>query len=379
MGLVRFFSTEPAFVWAQAIAFKVFVTLLPLILLATGVFGLVLRQDDPFEAVASFLRSFLPAGQSDSLVELVFSLQAASGALTFVGGGALIVTVVTLFSTLRYVVGAAMGESRHRMRSIVRGYLFDIRMALQVGTLFLLSFGVTLAVSLIGARSGVVASTFGLDPAAVSTAASGAIRFVGFVVPYVLTVGMLAQLFYFVPRPHAPAASAFWGAALAAVLFEAAKRGFTYYATYVADFGRYADQADSLGGLGGVFGLILAFVFWVYISGLILVVGAAVSALHEKRHRPRLATLRRVWSRMNNLRRHRRRIRAEGDAADAEAPADTEPDAADAEADAADAEAPVDVEAPGGDGVAASAVPPPERPSVSEPGDPASGASRGPA
>ena len=78
-GVVKAFATQPAFLWAQAVAFKVLVTLLPLILLATGIFGLVLRQGDPFATVATFLRSFLPAGQSDALIELVFQLQQASG------------------------------------------------------------------------------------------------------------------------------------------------------------------------------------------------------------------------------------------------------------------------------------------------------------
>ncbi len=306
-GLVRCFATQPAFLWAQAIAFKVFVTLLPLILLATGIFGLVLRQDDPFETVASFLRSFLPAGYGGPLVELIFSLQKASGALTFVGAAALLVAVVTLLATLRYVIGAAMGETRHKMRTLLGGYLFDLRMIGQVGSLFLLSFAITLVLGGIGARSGAFASATGLDPAAVSALTRAVIRLVALVVPYVLTLGMLGQLYYFVPRPHPPVKSAVVGAAVAAVLFEAAKNGFAVYARYVGDFDRYADSTEGLGGLGGVFGLVLAFVFWVYLSGLILVVGAVVTALHEREVRPRKAALRRLWSRMNTMRRHRAR------------------------------------------------------------------------
>lgn len=307
-GLARCVATRPVFLWAQAIAFKVFVTLLPLILLATGIFGLVLRQDDPFETVASFLRTFLPAGYGGPLVELIFSLQAASGTLTFIGAGALLVTVVTLLSTLRYVIGAAMGETRHKMRTLLGGYLFDLRMIGQVGSLFLLSFGITAIVGVLGARSGAIASAVGLDPATASAFAGGAIRVVALVVPYVLTLGMLGQLYYFVPRPHPPVRSAVLGAAVAAVLFEAAKNGFAVYARYVGDFDRYADSTEGLGGLGGVFGLVLAFVFWVYLSGLILVVGAVVTALHERQARPRQATLRRLWSRMNSMRRHRARL-----------------------------------------------------------------------
>ena len=307
-GLLKVLMTDPIFLWAQAISFKTLVTLLPLLLLAAGVFGLVLRGEDSFTTVAEFLRTFLPSGQSDGLIELVFALQEASGQLTIVGAAVFLFTVVTLFATLRYVVGEAMGERRHDMRSVLGGYLFDLRMVAQVGTLFLLSLAITGAASVIQTRSGAVAGSLGLDSALAEQAGGALAQTLSFVVPYVLTVGMLAQLYYFVPRPRPPWRSALWGAATGAVLFEAAKRGFALYATYVADFDRYAaddPEAGALGGLGGVFGLLLAFVFWVYFSGLILVVGASVAALHERRHRPRRSRLRQLWSRMGSLRRQR--------------------------------------------------------------------------
>lgn len=285
-GLLRVFMTEPAFLWAQAIAFKVLVTLLPLILLATGIFGLVLRQSDPFTTVASFLRSFLPAGQSDALIELVFKLQDASGTVTLVGGVALLVAVMTLFTSLRYVIGAAMGKGRHTPRKVLPGYGFDLQMVVQVGSLFVLSFALTFAVRFLTARSGIVADLFGLDAAIVEAASRWTGRAVALVVPYVLTLGMLFQLYFFVPAPRPPWRSAAVGAAVGAVLFEAAKNGFAIYAQTVGGFDRYDAANEALGGLGGVFGLVLAFVFWIYFSGLILIIGAVTTSLHEAREVP---------------------------------------------------------------------------------------------
>ena len=299
-GLGKCLFTMPIFIWAQAIAFKVFITLLPLILLATGVFGLVLRQENPFETVAGFLRGLLPASQSEPLVLLVQQIQSASGGLTFIGGAAFVVTVVTLFSTLRYVIGTAMGGDRHQMRTIVQGYVFDVRMVLQVGSLFLISFALTLGLRLLRQYG----AEWGVDPV-VLDGLGQLVVWLTLAVPYVITVGMILQLYYFVPKPKPPLKSAFWGAATAAVLFEAAKNGFALYATHIGRFDRYADQetADGLGGLGGAFGLILAFVFWVYLSGLILVIGAVIVSLHEKRTRPRRNALRRMWKRFG-IRRH---------------------------------------------------------------------------
>src|SRR5690606_10714630 len=78
-GLFKRLFSNPVPVWCQAISFKVITTLLPLILLAVGVFGLVLRQPDPFETVAGYLRTFLPPAQSGQLISMVGELQAASG------------------------------------------------------------------------------------------------------------------------------------------------------------------------------------------------------------------------------------------------------------------------------------------------------------
>ncbi|MEM1044483.1 MAG: YhjD/YihY/BrkB family envelope integrity protein, partial [Bacteroidota bacterium] len=114
-------------------------------------------------------------------------------------------------------------------------------------------------------------------------------------------------LYYLVPRPKPPKRSALAGAAAGAVLFELAKNLFALYATHVANFERYGEGE----GLGSVFGLILAFVFWVYFSGFILVIGAVVASLHEKRVHPRKAHLRRMWSRTGRFRRYRERTEAE--------------------------------------------------------------------
>ena len=88
------------------------------------------------------------------------------------------------------------------------------------------------------------------------------------------------------PRPHPPWRSALAGAAVAAVLFEAAKNGFAFYAAHLGGFDKYSAAGETPGGLGGVCGLLLAFVFWIYFSGLILIAGAVVTGLHECRKKP---------------------------------------------------------------------------------------------
>ncbi len=302
VGLLKRLFTYPVPLWAQAIAFKVLVTLLPLVLLATGVLGIVLRQANPFETVAGYLRSFLAPTLSEPLVSLVFQLQRASGTLTLVGSLGLVVAAISLFATLRYVVGQAMGVGRHTERALHYGYLFDARMALQVGLLFLLSLGVTFAVTLFRDYTVVWAVDVGLDPTFLQRVWRVVFRALTLLVPFALSVGMFTQLYYFVPRPHPPLRSAAVGATVTAVLFEAAKNAFTLYARYVGDFNSYASgPGDTLGGL---FGLILGFVFWVYLSGLVFVIGTMVVALHEGRHTPRTRGLTQWLRRRFHRRQH---------------------------------------------------------------------------
>jgi membrane protein len=68
------------------------------------------------------------------------------------------------------------------------------------------------------------------------------------------------------------------------VLWEAAKYAFTFYATRV---GRFEYGGEDSTPIGDTFGVIIAFVFWVYYSGIVLLIGAVVALLHEKAHRAR--------------------------------------------------------------------------------------------
>ena len=325
-GIWKRANEVPIFIWAQSIAFKVLVTILPLILIATGVFGLVLRQENPFDSVARYLRSFLPPGQSEGLVSLLYQLQESSQTITIFGAIFLLVTVVTLFSVLRYIVATAVGD-HHTYRPILGGYVFDLRMTLQVGLLFLLSFALTVSVTYISNESTQVLASWGFDPDVLKRGWGLVLRALTILVPYMISVLMFVQLYYFIPQPSPPSKSAFFGATVAAVLFELAKNGFTIYATYSGRFEQYVSDAAgesagdaALGGLGGVFGLLLALVFWVYFSGLVLIIGAIMTGLHERRNKPRRSRLRRFLSKMFDRHEDEEKTAAEIKAALPEAP-----------------------------------------------------------
>jgi membrane protein len=281
-GLYREIAAKNLFLWAQAIAFKVLVTIVPIVVLATGLVGRLLQGQDAFAAVARFIHDFLPPSQANELVQFLNQLQNASGAIVGLGGAGLFLSAVSLFITLRIAVGNAFEQDWHESRSIFGGYLFDVRMVVQVGLLFVLT--VSLSVVAQSMLSPPFFQSVGLESAWVREGWRQTIRTVSLLLPFLITTVMFFQLYYLVPQPHPRKRSALTGALIAAVLWEAAKQAFTYYATYVGHFDRYGTGAEGLGALGNTFGLIIAFVFWVYFSAIVLMIGAVIASLREHRH-----------------------------------------------------------------------------------------------
>ncbi len=273
-GILKEIETKDIFLFSQAIAFKVLVTIVPLLVLATGIIGRVLQRDEPFEVVATIVRDLLPGGQSEQILSFLRDLQGASSTITIVGVVGTLIAVITLFTTLRASIRSIFAEAYRDNRSILGGYAFDARMIVQVGALFLLSISITFGSQWLSGTGEDVIRWYALDWEWLFQGWSVLFTTVGLILPLFVTTAMFGQLYYFVPRPRPPKRSAVRGAFVAAVLWEAAKYAFAIYATHVAGF-----------DLGSTFGLILAFGFWIYYSGLVLCIGALIALLDEKRIR----------------------------------------------------------------------------------------------
>lgn len=288
--LYRQLGEKDLFLWAQAIAFKVLVALVPLVILATGILGQVLQRNRPFESVAAFVRGFLPDYQSTQVIAFLDRFQHASGTLTLIGLLGLGVTAISLFTTLRVVLANVFNEDWHQPRPFLTGYLFDLRMILQTGLLFVLSMAISVLVQTLNVAGVTFLRQIGLDSLWVEQGWRQLFQALGLALPFLLSIAMFFQLYFLVPRPSPPRRSALLGAVFAATLWELAKVAFTFYATRVSGFERYSGgvASDGLAALGDTFGLVIALVFWAYYSGLVLILGALLTLLHEmkRRHYP---------------------------------------------------------------------------------------------
>lgn len=276
-GLVHELGRAEIFLWSQAIAFKALVTIVPLLILGTGLVGQILQRQEPFDMVATLVRDFLPDYESDQILAFIGDLQQSGDTLTIIGVVALLIAAMTLFSTLRAVINNIFQEDWHTSRSTLMGYVFDLRMVAQVGMLFILTVALAVATQALGAFGRELTNELSIN--AISQGWRYVYNSLSVIVTFVVTTAMFFQLYLFIPQPHPPWRGAFTGAVTAGVLWELAKWGFTLYATR---WGRFDHGIDTL---ADTFGLLIAFVLWAYYSGLVLNIGGLVALLYDKRHR----------------------------------------------------------------------------------------------
>ncbi|MEQ9105059.1 MAG: YihY/virulence factor BrkB family protein [Rhodothermales bacterium] len=279
-GVYRELREKPVFLWAQAIGYKVLITIAPLLLLATGIVGQILRNDRPFSFVESAIRSVFPAYQSEELISFLSQLQNVSGRLTLVGLIGLLLAAVTLFTTLRIALSGVFQEDWHGTRSLFRGYAFDLRMALQVGLLFTASIGLTVVAQTINTNLFWGLTELGFETQWLQSGWLTVLNVFGLLLPWLISIAMFFLLIYMTPVPRPPLRSAFLGATVASLLWELAKFGFSAYAKSMGSF-----ETSGLAALGDTFVLVVILVFWAYFSGLIMIIGAIMCMLHERRRR----------------------------------------------------------------------------------------------
>lgn len=101
----------------------------------------------------------------------------------------------------------------------------------------------------------------------------GISSFVLWLTPYIMSLLAFFILYQVVPNLKVRVRHALWGALLATILFEFFKRGFTLY---VSEFPSY--QA-----LYGALALVPILFIWVYLSWLVVLLGAELTALLQQR------------------------------------------------------------------------------------------------
>lgn len=254
----RRFDQDRGFQTAGSLAFTTLLAIVPIITVA-----LALASAFPvFDTLVDALRRlatghFLPeTGGVEAVTAQLAEFRANAAGLTAIGLVFLALTAVMLMLTVDEVFNRIFRVGRPR--PFARRVLIYAA-ALTFGPL-LIGGSISMTSFLVGHALGMVAEI------------DGFMQLVLRAIPFVFTFAALAMLYGVVPNRPVAARHAIIGALLAGGSFEVVKRGFAWY---VAQFPTYTM-------IYGAFAVLPIFLLWVYVSWVVVLGGATVTAVLDE-------------------------------------------------------------------------------------------------
>ena len=247
---------------AASIAYYSLLSVLPLAIVLVSLFSLVMESAAVEQAVFDFFQSYLPGSEGilASNVEAVGNIRGVLGILSLLG---LLWTSTLLFGAVTRAVNRAWDIEHDRPFYLDKPR--HIVMALSVAPLFLASVALTTALQVLGHEElPVVGSLSFLEHNGINALARP--------IPFFFTLTIFLLIYKYAPIARTSWRYIWPGALVAALLFEAAKSIFVFYLE------NYAAYEKIYGTLGSA----IALMAWVYISGLIVVIGAEVSSEFQR-------------------------------------------------------------------------------------------------
>jgi membrane protein len=245
---------------AAAISYYVLFAILPIAVLTVSIFGFFLGSQELRNDIVNRILDIVPLTQSDgrdAVVKAVNSINRVSGPAAALGLIGTVWTASAVFASIRKALNIVWGAEEHR--PFVQAKLVDLTQVGGLGVFLLAS--VVLTGVLRALRS---ASTDHVGPLA---GHNPLWEVPALLIPAVLTLLAFIALYHIVPAVHPSWRDVLPGAALATLLFEGLKNTFAFY---VANF----NNLDRVyGSLAGAF----LFLFFVYLAGNILLIGAELS------------------------------------------------------------------------------------------------------
>ena len=261
---------DQIFFMAGAIAFNVLVAVLPLILAALGIAGLILQSRYGVSAEEPLVRYILEAlppvsAEFDAQVRTFMRglLEQSSG---FIGIGTVIFAWIAtrLIGTLRTALREIF-DIQHD-RGLIAGKLFDFKMVITAGTLLAVNVTLTVVFEIVrGFGYGVL----GLGESDIAYFNALSLRAVAF-----LSIWTMFLLIYrYLPARRIQWRTAIVGATFTAIFIELLKFAFALYVTAIADW------SSTYANLANLFVIIL----WIYYSAIIFILGGEVAQVTSLR------------------------------------------------------------------------------------------------
>jgi membrane protein len=256
-----------------AIAFYGIFSILPLLILMTSGFGFVLASWGGAPSFRDSLGKLIAEGVSPQLgkiaIDALTATQNARGSLGLVGVG-----------TLLLAASGAFGMLEGALQVVWDLHLADAPLPWRIQVLRfvrtrLVSFILVGAVALLVFLSLVLDVVLDAQAKATGWAPDRSWRIFELAFGFFLSGWIVSLLYRLVPLRRVPWKAALAGGWLTAILWEAAKQGLSAYLTRV-------DYTHAYPILGSALALLL----WVYVAGLVFLLGAEVAAAITRMHGP---------------------------------------------------------------------------------------------
>lgn len=253
------------FFLAGGIAFNVLVAAVPFLLLIVAIFGFVLKTtiDDPQQAAVEYVVEYLPASQQLVRWTRDFTTDLIAGRTRFglLGLALFVWTATRLFGSLRSVLRDIFDLQEDR--GIVGGKIYDTKMVIVAGTLFLANTSVTIGLEAI--------RTYGVELLGLQ----GRLEAFWGVWAQLLAFGfifvMFVLIYRYLPDRRMPWRIGLVAGTFTAVVFEMMKGAFAWYVANVANY------TSMYGGLA----TLVVLVFWIYYSSVVFILGGEIAHVYE--------------------------------------------------------------------------------------------------
>lgn len=254
------FNEDNGFFLSSGIAFNVLINLIPFIMLLLALVGTYLYNDqEVLDHIRAYFKDVAPALDPKVMKNLMDVIQNRQivGILGFVS---LLWFSTWLFSSLRTAFSIIFRVEKSR--GMLQGIGIDLLMILLAGILLLVSMFLSSVATLLPDYQGRI-------PLAVGPTIQWLLKYL---IPFLLTFCLFFLVFKIIPHKKIHFKAALQAALLTGLLWELAKHLFVWYVVHLA---RYSIFYGSLSTL-------VVFVFWVYYSSTILVVGGEFTYFLEE-------------------------------------------------------------------------------------------------
>ena len=264
-GLKGFYHSDDL-TFASSIAYYALLSLFPFFLLAFSIIASLTSSEADRQAVLNFVLKYFP--QKFGFVDdQLNALQQAGFRLGVAGSLLMTWAAMGVFGAITSAVNHAWGVEKQP--SFFKHKLISFVMLLLASVLLVVGLLLVSAVNVV--EAGWFAEVVARTPVLLelqSIALKGATTLI-----FILVVGLV---FYFVPNAQVRFRDVWVGAIVTGLLWRAALAGFSFY---VGDMSRFS--------VHGSIAAVVVFLFWVYISAVILLFGVEVTAANARLRRRR--------------------------------------------------------------------------------------------